>query len=667
MPSGDSFLDRQTTPSQPVLDLTGLRSRGSWRTVAVLIGALAVPVALWSQRERFLKWIPEKKIQLDLVEVDTGEIPVVVIENGSIESADNATVKCKVEALVGLIGGAAGGTGAQGGNAAAAGTAGAGTTGAVSTVASAKTNSGAAAKKPAASTQTTSTSSTSVSQAKVTTGPVAPPTALPAAGATSATAVSAASTSSDSVSAPTTTVASPALSSSKTAPAPPPIQSFTYSVVPYVPLRPVSTAQVQTVQQAPPPPPPTGGRRQQEAEKPGSTRILWILDEGSKVKKGDVVCELDSSSFRDQRDAQKIKVIEAENFVKQAKNFLRINDLELDRYSKGVFEQDKKLLTSYISLCEATVERSRLTYEWSQKAFEDNLRPRAQMMADKLKYERDANALLEAKLQYERLVKHSGPKHIRELQAKRQAILVDRLALEGAYQLEKNKLDRLQRNIDACRIAAPRDGIVVYANQVNGWGRTEVQIQDGTIVREGMPIFNVPDPTRMRVKATINETKMTVIKPGMKAVVHVDAFPDLPLRGTVAEITPIPALGKGPLSDVKVYFAMIDLREQNSDLRPGMSASIVFEVASVSKTTRIPVNSVRWVGKIPLVARPNGQGGYVWKTIKLGRMNAAYAEVTAGLEAGEKIVGDPAILPPPPNPPRERKSDEAIARADSAR
>ena len=72
-----------------------------------------------------------------------------------------------------------------------------------------------------------------------------------------------------------------------------------------------------------------GGRRQGEAEKPGSTRILWIMEEGTPVKKGDVVCELDAAAFRDQRDAQRIKVLEAENFVKQARNSLKINTLEL--------------------------------------------------------------------------------------------------------------------------------------------------------------------------------------------------------------------------------------------------------------------------------------------------------------------------------------------------
>ena len=235
-------------------------------------------------------------------------------------------------------------------------------------------------------------------------------------------------------------------------------------------------------------------------------------------------------------------------------------------------------MKAYIKLCELTLERSQITYEWSRVLYNDDLRPRAQMMADKLKFERDQDALREGKLEWERLIKHSGSKHIHELQAKQQAITVDELALEGAYQLEKNKLDRFDRNIAACKMLAPRDGIVVYANASNSWGRSMVQIQEGTTVREGMPIFNVPDPTHMRVKATINETKMAIIQTGMNAIVRIDAFPGRPLVGKVAQITPIPSLTAGPMSDVKIYYAMVDIEGEFPGLRPGMSTSILFEV-----------------------------------------------------------------------------------------
>ncbi len=42
---------------------------------------------------------------IHFVEIDSGDVDIVVVENGTIESASNATVRCQVEALIGLVGG----------------------------------------------------------------------------------------------------------------------------------------------------------------------------------------------------------------------------------------------------------------------------------------------------------------------------------------------------------------------------------------------------------------------------------------------------------------------------------------------------------------------------------------------------------------------------------
>ena len=61
----------------------------------------------------------------------------------------------------------------------------------------------------------------------------------------------------------------------------------------------------------------------------------------------------------------------------------------------------------------------------------------------------------------------------------------------------------------------------------------------------------------MRIKARVNESKVSYVYTGQPVEIRVDAFPDHPLRGTVAEVTAIPAPATGPISDVKVYYAMI--------------------------------------------------------------------------------------------------------------
>ena len=97
-----------------------------------------------------------------------------------------------------------------------------------------------------------------------------------------------------------------------------------------------------------------------------------------------------------------------------------------------------------------------------------------------------------------------------------------------------------------CTMRAPRDGIIVYANRVNGWGTVETQIREGLRVYQSQPIFRLLDPRHMQVRAKINESQVARIRSGQPVLIHLDAFPDRLLRGSVAEIVPIPSLARGP-------------------------------------------------------------------------------------------------------------------------
>ena len=74
----------------------------------------------------------------------------------------------------------------------------------------------------------------------------------------------------------------------------------------------------------------------------------------------------------------------------------------------------------------------------------------------------------------ERLEKFTGPKILKSLEAKIKAIVADKKNQEASFELEKQRLARLQKCIDNCTLRAPGDGILVYANQANrlGTGRS---------------------------------------------------------------------------------------------------------------------------------------------------------------------------------------------------
>jgi HlyD family secretion protein len=392
----------------------------------------------------------------------------------------------------------------------------------------------------------------------------------------------------------------------------------------------------------------------------GSTTIISIMPEGSRVKPGDLVAVLDSATFRLELDQQKIRVAGVQGDLEQVTNTLKVAEISLEEYRDGVFPQDKMLLGQYIAQCELRSDQARKNLVWSKDQFEKGLRSASAQKADENEFEKYKIMLEEAQGMRERLEKFTAPRILKELQARIEAVRTDYFAIKNAYQLEVDRQKKIEEMIENCKLFAPRDGIVVYANESNMWGRSEAQIAEGATVREGQAVFKVPNPNKMLVKAQINESKISYIRKGQKAMILVDAFPENPLAGTVEEITAIPAPPKGFSTDIRAYVATVSIDSGGFDaLRPGMTAEVSFDVKTMDDSIRIPVDSVMFVREKPFVAIPSGES-FEWRSIEIGLMNESYAELKSGLGVNDKIVASPGRL----SIPLPEVTPDAAARDD---
>ncbi|MDR3635207.1 MAG: efflux RND transporter periplasmic adaptor subunit, partial [Isosphaeraceae bacterium] len=446
----------------------------------------------------------------------------------------------------------------------------------------------------------------------------------------------------------------------------PVIRSFSMKVQPHMPLRPKAVVQAAPKQQAMDPA-MSGGRGgrgggggggrggQPQQEKPGSTRIISIVPEGTRVAPGDVVCELDSAAFRDEVKAQKIRYLQAEAWVKQAQSIFEVNEISLREYRDGIYPQDAQLIRQYLKACEIEYEKAVRTAAWSREMKAKGFRAEAQFKADLLARQQWETTLHEARGLLDRLEKYTAPRLITSLMAKSEAIRADVLTQKAAFELERERLEKLEKMVAKCTLTAPRDGIVVYHNQSNRWGSTETQIQEGVTVREGQPIFDLPDPKHMQVRAKINETKVNMVHTGQQAIVRLDAFPDRPMRGTVAEVMPISVQGNGAAQDVRIYYAVVRIEQGFDDLRPGLSAAVDFHIDTLQNVSRVPVQAIREVAGHTFVAvpvprkpdDPHDAPRWRWVSVKLGPSNEGFAQVLDGLKPGDKVLARPEDLPAP--------------------
>ncbi len=244
-----------------------------------------------------------------------------------------------------------------------------------------------------------------------------------------------------------------------------------------------------------------------------------------------MVAKLDASSYEEEARTQRIRYLQAKSSVDQARSVLEVAEITLREYRDGIYPQDLQLIREYIASCEIDRTRSVNNLKWSEEMFALGFRTYFQTNADRLLLEQSEIALAEGKGMLVRLTKWTAPKIIKSLEANVEAIRADLLTQEKSFSLEDQRLKRLERNIEHCTVKAPGDGVVVYANQTDRWGMVSDVIDEGVTVREKQPIFNLPDPLRMRVKAKINESKMAP-GPGGPEGHHRDRrLPRPPTRG----------------------------------------------------------------------------------------------------------------------------------------
>jgi RNA polymerase sigma factor (sigma-70 family) len=397
----------------------------------------------------------------------------------------------------------------------------------------------------------------------------------------------------------------------------------------------------------------------------GTTTIMSILPEGSAVKKGDLVCELDSATLKDKLTNQEIATRSAEAAYQNAKLIREIAEIARTEYTEGIFRQEQSILLGEIARAEDSLRRLESKVKRTQLARKqldevlarkDPIRNASEIVADltitdsleeaQASLERDKVALEVAHLKRNVLEKYTSPKTTKELKANVESRRSDELAKEATWSLMKATEAKLKKQIANCKMYAPSDGILVYANDPGRVNRVQIQIEEGASVRERQKIFSIPDLNRpMRVNVKVREAFVDRLKPGNRARVVVDSFPGVTLTGVVRRVAPLPDVNlQFANTNVKVYSTLVELEKELPGLRPGMSAQADILVSELDNVLTVPLTSVvNLDGKFQVGVKTR-EGAFEFREITLGQANDEYLEVKSGLREGDSVTLNPLGL-----------------------
>jgi multidrug efflux pump subunit AcrA (membrane-fusion protein) len=422
--------------------------------------------------------------------------------------------------------------------------------------------------------------------------------------------------------------------------------------------------------------------------------IVFIVPDGSAVKEGDLLVELDSSALREhlhehhldltravsrriqQTAAYNNQVLENETNLAEAQLNLELAKMRLNMYDDGeagTYKMAQDEVFREILEMRAALELARIQEDGTDMLFSLGYQGKGQLDQARFRTMRAEDGLATAVSKQRKLEKYERAMQLMVLRGEREsaeralqqvrndnnANLIEAEASKHHAERSEERyteiVARLESQIEHCEIYAPHEGMVVYARDSRR-GRTE--IREGASVYPRQKLLSLPDPSRMQVKTEIHEAVLNQVRPGVVADIRIDAFPDRVYTGTVQQVAVIPSSQRsGWISTgVKTYEAVIHIDGTVSRLNPGMTAIVEIKADPLQDVLAVPVQAVvqkdreNWC----FLDAPNG---YEKRPVQLGRSNGRLVHIKGGLAEGDRVVSNPASLEADSDGPRTISPD----------
>jgi HlyD family secretion protein len=326
-----------------------------------------------------------------------------------------------------------------------------------------------------------------------------------------------------------------------------------------------------------------------------------------------------------------------------------------DKKLKGEALQEKRKFQSEIDLAKEECQRALNKLDGSRQLFEKGYVNREELEVDELAYKRrtvelgHADTAMSLFLTYD-FIKQTK-KLLSDFKVAQNALEQTRSSAKSneakarstqeaqklILDLQLNNLKELGQQIANCVIYAKQPGLVVYSKS-DAWSPNQSQIGTGATVYENQELIHLPDLSVMAVDVKVPESAIEEIKPGQKARIQLDAFPELTLNGHVTQVAMVP---HSPAwftdGEAKFYNVEVTISDAHNGLKPGLSAMVQILIEAYDKVLFIPVQAVHYY-KNKSICYVMNKGDIEGRAIVTGKANANHIHIKSGLDEGEHVL-----------------------------
>jgi HlyD family secretion protein len=413
----------------------------------------------------------------------------------------------------------------------------------------------------------------------------------------------------------------------------------------------------------------------------GRTSIISLIPEGTRVKKGDLLVELDASSLEDEKIDQEIRVQNAEaSYIGSKENLAVVENkaesdkdlakltfefakLDLKKYTdpNGEYENQLREAQSEITLANEELTRAEKERDSSRKLFKEKYISQTEQQEYELAFKKWNLKLQLAQSNLALLKNFTYKRNLAQLESdvSQAAMALERTtrkatadvvqaqadlkAKEAEYLRQKDKLQKSEDQIKKTEIYAPADGLVIYATSASASRRGNVEpLDEGREVREREDLIYLPVGNLSKAEIAIHESNLEKAQIGLPAIITVDALGNT-FYGKVAKIAPLPdAQSMWMNPDLKVYNADIYIDGNNEILRTGKSCQVEIIIQQYQDVVYVPLQAVLRVGTEPTVYVQAGDS-FEPRKVKTGLDNNKMIHILEGLDEEDVVLLSPPL------------------------
>lgn len=313
-----------------------------------------------------------------------------------------------------------------------------------------------------------------------------------------------------------------------------------------------------------------------------------VVEEGTRVKKGDVILRLSNSNLD-------LQILNAEAELAEKQNLLRNTQVAM--------QQDRLANRTELATLATDIQRKERAMKQRERLYANRLMSREEYLQSREDYElaRQKYDLVQQRLQQDSIYR---------------SVQMD--------QMEDN-LENMRRNVLLVR--QRRDRLEVRSIIDGELGLLDVEL--GQNVAAGFKVGQINDLSDFKVEAYIDEHYIDRVRTGLTATLERgDTTYNLRVRKVYPEVR-----------EGKFRTDLVFQDDRPDNLRIGQNFYINLELGKPEQAVMVPRGTFfqstggNWI----FVFDKQGRTAYR-RTISIGRQNAQYYEVLSGLEAGEQVI-----------------------------